>query len=103
MRTAAARRQKAYRDRVRDLEKARAEFIARLWAAAPEGFGKRVTVGIEDVDGEQRAVIDLPTQEDADFINEYAAGLGIDPNAVLRELATIIGKWLLRGAKSGGQ
>ena len=98
-----AKRQREFRARRKQQEEDRAELMAAFSAAAPEGLGEHVRIGLEIEDGEPRLVWNLD-DVGAAFINEFAAnidGLSVDPKAVMRELSLHIGKKLIRRAYDG--
>ena len=89
---------KGNRERVkqhRQREKDRASLMAVFSAAAPEGIGEHVRIGLEVEDGEPRLVWNLD-EAGAAFINEFAASIGAPPDGVMRELSLHIGKKLIR-------
>lgn len=87
--TTKARRQ-YMKDKVkehRQREKDRKDLIRDFMANAPEGIGEHIRFGFHEVDGQMECYIDLKDQAGADYMNEYSQRLGIDPKAVMREMA----------------
>ena len=76
-------RLKAHRAR----EKARAELLKDFLANAPEGISDRIRFGFHEVNGELECFIRLKDQVAADYMNAFSRRIGIDPKAVMREMA----------------
>ena len=91
-----AQYQQTFRQREKQRAADRQQLLRALFEGAPANFGKRMRFSMDPEGG--TATVTIPDQECADHVNRFAAKIGVDPDAVLREIALYAAGKLGKGA-----